>query len=99
MNPRYHVIMATIRISADEAARDLPGLLVRARAGAEIVIEDPSASPVILRAAPEPHLRRLSESLRMAKENRSLATLDGSFEKDLEAVIDSHPEPLEDRWA
>ena len=89
--------MATIRISAAEAARDFPGLLARVREGAEIVIEDPSAPPVILRAVEEP-LRRLSESLRMAKEHASSSTLDGGFGKDLEAVVNSHPEPLENRW-
>ncbi len=92
--------MATIRISAAEAARDFPGLLARVRAGDEIVIEDPSAPPVILRPAAEPAaLRRLSESLRLAKETVSMATLDGEFGKDLEAAVNSHPEPLENRWA
>jgi antitoxin (DNA-binding transcriptional repressor) of toxin-antitoxin stability system len=86
-------------MSAAEAARDFPGLLARVRAGAEVVIEDPSASPVVLRPAAEPSLRRLSESLRLAKEYASTVTLDGGFGKDLEAVLNSHPEPLNNPWA
>ena len=90
--------MATIRISAAEAARDFNGLLARVRAGAEFVIEDPSAPSVVLRPASEPSLRRLSESLRLAKEGASIATLDGGFGKDLEGAVNSHPEPLENYW-
>jgi hypothetical protein len=51
-----------------------------------------------LHAAEEPKLRRLSESLRLAKERGSKITLDGAFAQDLEAVIDGHPEPLENPW-
>jgi len=36
----------------------------------------------------------LSESLRLAKEHASTATLDADFVRDLKAVIDSHREPL-----
>jgi len=43
-------------------------------------------------------LRRLSESLRLAKERRSTATLDGGFARDLEAAVNGHPEPLENPW-
>jgi antitoxin (DNA-binding transcriptional repressor) of toxin-antitoxin stability system len=90
--------MATIHISEAEAARDFAGLLARVRAGAEIVIEDGDAPAVVLRAAVERPVRRLSESLRMAKEHGSTATLDGDFAHDLEAVINSHPEPLKNVW-
>jgi hypothetical protein len=47
---------------------------------------------VIRRAAP--HVRLLSESLRLAKERGSNARLDGDFGRDLEAVVSSHREPL-----
>lgn len=43
-------------------------------------------------------MRRLSESLRLAKEHGSAATLDGGFGLDLEAAVNSHPEPLENLW-
>jgi hypothetical protein len=42
----------------------------------------------------EPHVRLLSESLRLAKEHASSATLDGDFARDLEEAINSHREPL-----
>jgi antitoxin (DNA-binding transcriptional repressor) of toxin-antitoxin stability system len=91
------VNMAVIHISEAEAARDLHGLLARVRAGEEIVIEKEASPAVVLRVAERP-LRRLSESLRLAKEHGSTVTLDGGFARDLEAVVNSHPEPLENPW-
>lgn len=90
--------MGTYRISETEACRDFAGVLARARAGVEVVIEDAAAPALVLRTAGEPPLRRLSESLRLAKEHGSTVTLDGEFGRDLEAVIDSHPEPLQNPW-
>jgi antitoxin (DNA-binding transcriptional repressor) of toxin-antitoxin stability system len=82
-----------IRITEAEAANDFASLLARVRAGAEVVIErDAEAVAVIRRAAP--HVRLLSESLRLAKERGSNATLDGDFGRDLEAVVSSHRLPL-----
>ena len=62
--------MATIRISEAEAIRDIAGLLARAYMGEEIVIEKDAASAVVLCtvAASDRPMRRLSESLRLAKE-------------------------------
>lgn len=90
--------MATIRISEADAARDFAGLMARARLGVEIVIENDAAPAVVLRKAEPPRGRLLSESLRLAKERGSTVTLDGSFARDLEAAVSSHPEPLEDPW-
>jgi antitoxin (DNA-binding transcriptional repressor) of toxin-antitoxin stability system len=90
--------MATIHISEADAARDFRGLLARVRAGTEVVIEDAASPAVVLRTVVERPVRRLSESLRMAREHGSTVTLDGGFGEDLEAVINSHPEPLEDSW-
>jgi prevent-host-death family protein len=92
------VDMATIHIPEAEAARDFAGLLARVRAGEEIVIEKEASPAVVLRVAAEPSVRRLSESLRLAREHGSTATLDGEFARDLEAVIASHPEPLNVSW-
>ena len=90
--------MAVIHIPEAEAARDFTGLLARARAGEEIVIVKDFAPAVVLRVAVERPLRKLSESLRLAREHGSTVTLDGNFGRDLEAVINSHPEPLENLW-
>jgi hypothetical protein len=91
--------MATIHIPEAEAARDFAALMAHARSGVEIVIDGDEPPAVVLHAAEEPPLRRLSESLRLAKKHGSRVTLDGGFEQDLESVVESHPEPLEDPWA
>lgn len=90
--------MGTIHISEAEAVGNLPGLMAHVRAGTEVVIENDAAPAVVLRLAAEPPLRRLSESLRLAREHGSAVTLDGGFAADLEAVVNSHPEPLESSW-
>jgi hypothetical protein len=73
-------------------------LLARVRAGAEVIIEDDKSPGIFLRMAPDLHVRRLSESLRLAKEHGSTATLDSGFADDLEVAVNSHPEPLETLW-
>jgi prevent-host-death family protein len=82
-----------IHMSEAEAASDFAGVLARVRAGAEIVIGD-DAHPVAVVRPAEPLVRWLSESLRLAKEHASAATLDKEFGRDLEEVIHSHREPL-----
>ena len=57
-----------IHISEAEAASDVASVLARVRAGAEIVIGDDARPVAVVRPA-EPHVRRLSESLRLAKEH------------------------------
>jgi antitoxin (DNA-binding transcriptional repressor) of toxin-antitoxin stability system len=56
--------MATVHIREREAAGDLPGLLVRVRAGEEIAIEKEASLAVVLRVAVEPRGSLLSESMR-----------------------------------
>jgi antitoxin (DNA-binding transcriptional repressor) of toxin-antitoxin stability system len=82
-----------IHISEAEAASNFAGVLARIREGVEVVIESGKLPVAVLRPA-EPHVRLLSESLRLAKEHASTATLDGDFARDLEAAINSHREPL-----
>lgn len=93
---RYNRDMSdhVIRISEAEASRNFADVLARVRAGAEVVIESGTQPVAVLRPA-EPNLRLLSESLRLAKEHGSSATLDGDFAKDVEAAIESHREPLD----
>jgi prevent-host-death family protein len=84
-----------IHISETEAASNFADVLARVRAGAEVVIEsERGKSPVAVLRPAEPHVRLLSESLRLAKEHASTATLDGDFARDVEAAIESHREPL-----
>ena len=91
----YNRVMAkhVIHISDAEAASDFASLLDRVRAGAEIVIEHDARPVAVVRPA-EPAVRLLSESLRLAREHGSTATLDSEFGKDVEAAIESHREPL-----
>ncbi|MGA2251516.1 hypothetical protein [Terracidiphilus sp.] len=90
--------MAMVRISEDEAIRDIAGLLARAYRGEEIVIEKDSNAAVVLRKAAARPVRKLSESLRLAREHGSTVTLDDEFSRDLEAIVNSHPEPLHNPW-
>jgi antitoxin (DNA-binding transcriptional repressor) of toxin-antitoxin stability system len=83
----------TIRVSEAEAASDLRSLLARVRAGAEVVIER-NAEPVAVLRPAAPNIRLLSDSLRLANERGSNATLDDEFGRDLETVVSSHREPL-----
>jgi antitoxin (DNA-binding transcriptional repressor) of toxin-antitoxin stability system len=82
--------MATTHIPESEAARDLPGLLARVRAGEEIVIENEAEPPVVLRAL-EPRGRLLSESIALAgKHAEELGyepRMDPEFAADLEETI------------
>jgi prevent-host-death family protein len=80
-------------ISEAEAVSNFADVLARVRAGAEIVIGDDARPVAVVRPA-EPHVRLLSESLRLAEEHAFTATLDGDFARDLEAVINSHREAL-----
>ena len=82
-----------IHVSEAEAASDFSSLLARVRGGAEVVIERDAEAVAVIRPV-APHVRLLSESLRLAKDGGSDATLDADFGRDLEAVISSHREPL-----
>jgi antitoxin (DNA-binding transcriptional repressor) of toxin-antitoxin stability system len=82
-----------IRVSEAEATNDFRSLLAQVRVGAEVVVERDAEVVAVIRPA-EPQVRLLSESLRRAKERGSRSTLDGQFGRDLEAVVNSHREPL-----
>ena len=87
-----------IRVSEAEAARHLPSLLARVRAGAEVVIERNAEAVAVLRAA-APNERLLSESLRLAMDRGSNTTPDNEFARNLEIVVGSHRGPLTPpRW-
>jgi len=91
----YNTVMGkpVIHISESEASSDFASVLARVRAGAEVVIEH-DALPVAIVHPAEPDVRLLSESLRLAREHGSTATLDEDFARDLEEIVNSHREPL-----
>lgn len=82
-----------IHISEAEAASDFASLLARVRAGTEVIIEHDSEPVAVVHPA-TPRVRLLSESLRLAQQHGSTATLDEGFARDLEEVVNSHCEPL-----
>jgi len=88
--------MATIHISEAEAARDFAGVMAHVRLGAEVVIENETRAVAVVRpAVPAGPGRLLSEIIAAAESRGSSALLDGDFARDLEEVINSHPEPLD----
>jgi antitoxin (DNA-binding transcriptional repressor) of toxin-antitoxin stability system len=86
--------MAVVHISRTEAASDFDGLMARAANGDEIHIESNARVVAKLLPGDAPRPRLLSESLKILKERGSNVTLDGEFGRDLEAIINSHREPL-----
>jgi antitoxin (DNA-binding transcriptional repressor) of toxin-antitoxin stability system len=86
-----------IHVSEEEAASDFTSLLARVRAGAEVVIEHDSRPIAVVHPAPTAR-RTISESIALAKAHAKqlgyTPTLDADFAADLEAVINSHREPL-----
>lgn len=79
--------MAIIHISEAEAARDLPGLLAKVRAGQEVHIAT-NASTITL--ITELKKKTLSEAIRLAEERDEDVTLDDQFSSDLDIVITNH---------
>jgi antitoxin (DNA-binding transcriptional repressor) of toxin-antitoxin stability system len=77
----------SIHISEAEAASDFARLLARVREGAEVVIQRDKLPVAVIRPA-KPHVRLLSESLRLTREHASTATLDPDFARDLK------PQPI-----
>ncbi len=89
--------MAQVRITQEELARDLHGVLERVRLGAEVLVEQ-NHQPVAVLSPAVPSRRKISEILaRMPKD--STAVMDADFARDVEAAIESHREPLDSsRW-
>ena len=82
-------------ISNAEAASDFASLMAWVRVSAQVVIEK-DARPIAVVSPAEPDVRLLSESLRLARERASTATLDEEFSEDVEAAIESHREAVDE---
>jgi len=87
-----------IYVSDSEAANNLPSLLDRVCAGAEVVIERDSRPVAVVRPADAPRGRLLSESIALAKAHAAELgyepTMDPDFAADLEEIINHHRQPL-----
>ena len=84
--------MAIIHISEAEAARDFAGLIAKVRAGAEIVIENGSLPPAILRSE-FPARRTVSECIELARKHEQdsgeAPVLDPDFADDVAEIIEN----------
>jgi len=87
-----------IYVSDSEAANNLPSLLDRVCAGAEVVIERDSRPVAVVRPAGAPPGRLLSESIALAKAHAAELgyepTMDAEFAADVEEIINHHRQPL-----
>jgi antitoxin (DNA-binding transcriptional repressor) of toxin-antitoxin stability system len=84
--------MATIHISAAEAARDFAALLAQVRAGTEVVIEDGPVTVAVLHT-PSPPRRSIEECIALLPED-SPATIDEDFARDVAEAVAAQREPL-----
>ena len=82
-------------ISEAEAVSDFAALMVRVRAGAEVIIENGERPVAVLHAA-EPLRRSISECIALAKaheeETGKAPILDPDFAEDVEEIL-SHRKP------
>jgi hypothetical protein len=82
--------VATIHISEADAARNFAGLMAKVRSGAEIVIENGSHPPAILRSE-FPAARTISESIEIARKLRletgEAPVLDADFAEDVAEIV------------
>ena len=80
-----------IRVSEAQAATDFPSLMVRVRAGAEVVIEHGTQPVAVLHAA-APVRRTVSECIALAKghehDTGEAPVLDPDFAEDVQEILD-----------
>jgi hypothetical protein len=89
--------MAALRISEEELARDVHGVLDKIERGAEIVVER-DAHPVAVIRASSMQGRSIDECIALAKdyeERLGFAPVpDADFAKDVQLAVDSRSEPF-----
>ncbi|MCU1235717.1 MAG: hypothetical protein JWP63_3684 [Candidatus Solibacter sp.] len=86
------VLMATLRITEAELARDLHAVLAKVREGVEVIVEQ-DHRPVAMISTPPREGRLLSESIALAEALHPTATLDDGFMKDVEEGIAERSKP------
>ncbi len=80
-------------MSEAELACDIHAVLEKVRQGAEVVIEQNNQPVAVIEPAPIAG-RAISDVIAELEARGSHAILDEDFSKDLEAVFESHREPL-----
>jgi antitoxin (DNA-binding transcriptional repressor) of toxin-antitoxin stability system len=82
-----------LHVSEGDLARDMPAILRRVQAGAEIVVERNAQPLAVIRSA-APVRRKISQCI-AALPGDSTATIDPDFAGDVDAAIAAHQEALE----
>jgi hypothetical protein len=86
----YHCLLATIHISAAEAARNFSGLMVKVRAGAEVMNEGGSYPPAVLHSV-VPAPGSISECIELVRkheeETGESPILDPGFAEDVAEIL------------
>ena len=84
--------MATIHVSAAEAARDFTALLARFAPVSRVIIEDGRLTVAVLRT-PAPTRRSIEECIALLPED-SVSAIDEDFARDVAEAVAAHREPL-----
>jgi antitoxin (DNA-binding transcriptional repressor) of toxin-antitoxin stability system len=90
-------VMATVRITEAELARDIHAVLAKVQEGVEVIVEQDHRPVAVIKTSKGPG-RKISECIALAKaheEKLGYAPVpDADFAKDVQAAIDAHREPL-----
>jgi antitoxin (DNA-binding transcriptional repressor) of toxin-antitoxin stability system len=86
------VLMATVRMSEAELARDLHAVLAQVQQGVEVVIEQ-DHRPVAIIRSPIAKRRLLSECIAMAEARGTTAIPDEGFMKDVQEGVAERSQP------
>jgi hypothetical protein len=84
--------MSTVRITENELARDVHGVMEKVQGGAEVIIEKDHRPVAIIRSV-RPQGRLLSECIALAKARGTTAIPDEGFMKDVEEGIRERSKP------
>jgi hypothetical protein len=85
--------MERVHMTDAEVANDFLAVLEKLRLGFEVVVEHDHL-PVAVIKLPQFQGRSIDECIAIAETYGSHATLDEGFAEDLEAIVNSHREPL-----
>jgi hypothetical protein len=90
-------VMAAVRISEAELARDIHAVLAKVQEGVEVIVEQDHRIVAVIKTPQGPG-RKISECIALAKayeEKLGYAPVpDPEFAKDVQFAIDAHSEPF-----
>jgi antitoxin (DNA-binding transcriptional repressor) of toxin-antitoxin stability system len=90
-------VMATVRITEAELARDIHAVLAKVQEGVEVIVEQ-DHRPVAVIKTPRGPGCKISECIALAKAHEAepgyAPTPDPDFAKDVQAAIDARREPF-----